>query len=258
MTSTEIKALFAETLIGDYESDAVWDAVGKLRLDGNRETFERAAAWIPSDDPRKRALAAAILCQLMRARVPSPQEEFPMPVWLFRPESSLLIVKMLETEQDTVVLAAAIPALAHLDDESSLPMILSYRDHSDKDVRYAVATSLGCFPDHPESVPGLLKLTSDVDADVRDWAVFGLGVQGDADSPEIREVLLRCLDDPNEDVREEAAVGLGKRQDGRLLPKLLEMLDGPGFHRRVNEAAAAMLGFADEPPEWQASDYREA
>jgi HEAT repeat protein len=104
----------------------------------------------------------------------------------------------------------------------------------------------------------LLKLTSDTDAEVRDWAVFGLGVQGDADSPEIRAALLRCLDDASEDVRMEAAAGLGKRQDRRVIPRLRAMLDEPNFGVRAAEAAAALLGFDRVPREWSAEDYKSA
>ena len=256
MNTSEVEALFAQTLLGDYEDEAAWTAVSALRRDGSREIFEQAAAWCAADDPLKRARAAAILCQLRRARVMDAPEE--KPDWMFRDESCLLFTKMLENEQDPVVLDSAISALGHLDDAKAVPLILSYQDHPDGRVRFAVAFALGQFSNDPQSVDGLLKLTSDAGADVRDWAVFGLGVLGDADSPEIRTALLRCLDDANEDVREEAAVGLGKRRDQRLLPKLQAMLDEGGLKVRVAEAAAALLGLDQEPPEWGAADYKAA
>jgi HEAT repeat protein len=103
-----------------------------------------------------------------------------------------------------------------------------------------------------------MELTLDSSSDVRDWAVFGLGVTGDVDSPEIREVLLRCLNDADDDVREEAAVGLGKRRDQRLIPKLLLMLDEPELKVRVAEAAAALLALKEIPSEWAATDYKTA
>ncbi|HEV8041190.1 MAG TPA: HEAT repeat domain-containing protein, partial [Bryobacteraceae bacterium] len=108
------------------------------------------------------------------------------------------------------------------------------------------------------SIEALLKLTLDPEEAIREWAVFGLGVMGGADSPEIRDALLRCLDDPDEDVREEAAVGLGKRQDPRLIPVLLKMLEDADFKVRVTESAAALLGMDEQPPEWIPADYRAA
>jgi HEAT repeat protein len=177
---------------------------------------------------------------------------------IFGEEAFSLIIRMLENEQDSVVLHSAICALGHLDIANAVPAILRYQDHPDDRVRFAAAFALGHFANDPQSISGLLKLTSDTDADVRDWAVFGLGVQGNADSPEIREALLRCLDDANEDVREEAAVGLGKRRDSRLIPKLRAMLAKPELKVRVCEAATALLGLDRDPPEWDAADYEAA
>ena len=169
---------------------------------------------------------------------------------MFPDEAYSLVTAMLEIEQDPMVLDSTISALGHLNNAKAVPLILHYKDHPDKRVRFAVTFALGCFPNHPQSVRGLLELTSDAEANIRDWAIFGLGVQGDADSTEIREALLRCLDDPNEDVREEAAVGLGKRQDRRLIPKPRTMLDEPELKVRVAEASAALLGLEQDPREW--------
>jgi HEAT repeat protein len=117
---------------------------------------------------------------------------------------------------------------------------------------------LGHFPNDPDAVTRLLTLTRDVDSDVRDWAVFGLGVQGDVDSPEIRDALFQRVTDSDEDVREEAVVGLGKRRDLRLLPVLRGLLDAPILKLRVAEAASALLGLSEDPEEWEAEDYKRA
>jgi HEAT repeat protein len=260
MNGSEIEALFTRALLGGYESEDAWMAIAALRQNGSREIFEYAAAWCVSDDSLKRARTADILCQLRRA-LPDElkaRNPWPNPEWMFRDESYALITKMLENEQDPMVLDSAIHALGHLYNPAAIPLILTYQNHPDENIRLAVAQALGCFPDDPQSVCGLLKLTSDPDADVRDWAVFGLGVQGDADSPEIRDALLRCLDDANVDVREEATIGLGKRQDERLIPRLRKMLLEPVFKKRVAEAAAALLGMDHDPPEWTEEDYTAA
>jgi HEAT repeat protein len=249
LDGVELEALFAQTLAEDYESEDAWNAVARLRQNGNREIFDRAAAWCVSEDPLKRARAADILCQLRRS---SSSDE-----GLFRDESFDLIADLLSKENNLRALESAVFALGHLGDERAVPLILNYLDHADADVRFAVAFALGCFSNDPRSVEGLLKLASDPGAETRDWAVFGIGF-ADADSEEIRRTLLRCLDDECEDVREEAAVGLGKRRDERLIPKLLKMLDQPGLKVRVAEAASALLGLDSDPPSWHAEDYKAA
>jgi HEAT repeat protein len=247
MDSEKIQILFAQTLLEDYESEEAWAAVSALRMDGSREIFEHGAEWCRSDDPVKRARAAAILCQLRRG-----QES------MYRDESYELITRMFGSQQDALVLGSAISGLGHLGDPNAIPIILGNQSHPDPDVRFAVAVALGCFADDPQAIRGLISLTMDSCSDVRDWSVFGLGVQGDSDSPEIREALLRCLSDTDEDVREEAAIGLGRRRDRRLIPKLRAMLDDPEISIRVEQAAMELLELAEAPPEWTPADYKAA
>lgn len=256
MDAREVEALFAQTLVGDYEGEDGWKAVTALRQDGSRDIFNYAAAWCSSDDPLKKARAAAVLCQLRRA--PATSELAERPEWMFRDETYLLVTKMLENERDPLVIDSAISALGHLDNEEGVALILRYMNHPDEEVCFSVAFALGCFPNNDEAVKGLLTLTRDPDEDVCDWAVFGLGVQGDADSTEIREALLRSLGDANVNVREEAAVGLGKRRDLRLIPVLWAMLNESELKVRVAEAAAALLGLDEDPREWEAPDYKAA
>src|ERR1700687_1061924 len=98
MNTVEMEALFARTLVGDYEAEDPWVAVVALRQSGSREIFERAAAWCLSDDPLKRARAADVLCQLRRAPLTDgPPWNWD---WLFRDESYALITRILESEQD--------------------------------------------------------------------------------------------------------------------------------------------------------------
>ncbi len=245
MTKAEIDTLFAQTLRGDYDDEEPWEAVCQLRSHGCREIFDRAASWCSSDSPLKRARAAAILCQLRREQAPG--EPWKPGEFLYRDESYLLVSEMLAHESEPQVIDSAVHALGHIDNVAAVQQIVRFQDHPDENVRFAVACALGCFPNEAQSIQGLLALTRDQDSDVRDWAVFGLGVMGDADSPAIREALLGCLDDSNPDVREEAACGLGKRRDLRVLPKLLEMLlDDDGFSMAVEEAATSLLGLEEK------------
>jgi HEAT repeat protein len=257
MNRSEIDVLFARTLVDDGDAEDAWSAIHRLRLNGCREIFDRAAAWCESEDPRKRGRAADVLCQLRRA--PLSNSLAGETERLFPDESYRLIAKMLETEQDPLVLDSAISALGHLRNRDAIPQIFRFQDHPDDNVRFAVSFSLCCFPDDPRSVAGLLKLTRDSDAEVRDWAVFGLGVLGDADTPEIREALLGCLEDADEDVSEESAVGLGRRQDQRVISRLRAMLDDPEISPRILDAVAGLLGLKEKDVrDWTAADCRSA
>lgn len=253
MDAAERDALFERTLQGDYDSDEAWAAVRALHRDASKETFDRAIEWSHHPDPRRRARAVEILCQMYRTT-----EGSLLPQFVFREEAYARIAELMDTEQDPDVLLSSIYALGHLANEDGIPRVLRYLNHPDRDFRYAVTIALGCLPNHTDAAAGLLRLCTDSDDEIRDWAVFALGVQGEADSEEIRSALLKCLDDPIEDVRQEAAAGLGKRKDVRLLPKLFAMLDNPDFSGVVGDAAAGMLGFEQDNRDWSAEDYKTA
>jgi hypothetical protein len=256
MTLSVIQNLFDQTLVGDYDDEAPWDAVSTLRSNGDRAIFETAALWLKSTNPLKRARAAAILAQL---QAPShSEEEMKEPEWIFRDETFPLLVELLEGESEAIVLSSGIAALGHLYNEAAIAIIEKYKEHSDQDVRFSVACALGNFPNNQVAISALIPLVGDPDSEVRDWAIFGLGVLGNVDSLEIREALLKGISDSDEDVREEAAVGLGKRQDLRLLSALRKMLDAPELKVRVAEAASALLGLSEDPEEWVAEDYKKA
>ena len=256
MDASELDRLFAQTLESDYDDHEPWEAVSTLRSNGTNEIFDRAAAWCRSTEPLKQARGADILSQL---RLPPPAVKDKLwPDRLFPDESFALIWTILDSAQSDLVVLSSIHALGHLGFIAAVPIILRHLCNPNEDIRFAVACALGHFHNDPQAIQALLRLMTDPDHDVRDWATFGLGVLGEADSLEIREALLQRLADPNEDVREEAAIGLGKRHEPRLLPVILEMLDQPILKERVAEAASALLGLEQDPPEWEAQDYKAA
>lgn len=252
MPPQEIDELFAQALRGDDDDHEPWEAVSALRRIGTREVFDRAAKWCKSTDPLERARGVQVLAQLGKT-AEHPSNSFPE-------ESFTAVSQMLAQEKDVHPLGSAIHALGHLNNSEAIPLIVAYHNHQAANVRFAVACALGAFSNHPASVQSLLRLTSDVDHDVRDWAVFGLGVLGDSDSPEIRDAFVARLDDSFEDAREEAMVSLAKRKDKRVLPVLTEKLkaaqDGDSHMTTpVTEAACLMLGMEHEQKDWTATDY---
>jgi hypothetical protein len=115
MNGSEVEALFARTIAGDYDAEDAWDAVRALRINGSPQIFEYAATWCLSDDPRKRARGADNLCQLRS------QSEV-----IFRDGSYQLLV---EEEKDSAVLYSVVHGLGHLDNAKAIPLILRYQDH---------------------------------------------------------------------------------------------------------------------------------
>jgi HEAT repeat protein len=252
MASPEIDGLFAQTLIGDYDDELPWKAVSELRRIGTREVFDRAAAWCKSGNPMERARGVSVLAQLGKTGEHRANS--------FPEESYRAVSQMLQQENEIQPLNSAIHALGHLENPSAIPLIISYQQHPEPEIRFAVACALGSFASDPQAIQALIILTSDADDDVRDWAVFGLGNLGNADSTEIRDALLARLRDSNEDVREEAMVGLAKRKDQRVLPALIAALDqpeinDPGVTVLTIEAAGAMLDMENERRDWSGAEY---
>lgn len=247
MEPKQIDELFAQTLAGGYDDELPWVAVRTLHGMGSHEVLDRAAKWCASDTPLQRARGADILAQLGRT-ADHPGNTFPE-------ECFSQVLTLLQTEKETLPVLAAVHALGHIGNPLALPLVIKHRSHPHPDVRFAVACTLGNFADDARTVSTLLELMQDADEDVRDWATFGLGVQGNFDSEEIRNALCQRMSDPDKDVREEAMVSLARRKDQRVLPLLLDELNQSEISYRVKEAAEALLGQDESAENWTSEDY---
>jgi HEAT repeat protein len=243
----QIEELFAATLNGEYDDDAPWHAVHTLRQIGSREVLEAASAWCRSDEPLKRARGADILAQL-GCTSDHPENNFPE-------ESFVAVAALAENENLIQPLDSAIAALGHIADPRATPLLVRHATHPESETRFAVACACGSFADEPPIVPILLALMRDPDEDVRDWATFGLGSLGKADTPEIRDAFAVSLSDNCSDVVEEALAGLARRRDPRALPILLERLQQPDVDDVTLESAGAMLGMREGTRPMAAEDY---
>ncbi len=247
MQNPKIDELFEQTLAGSYDEDSSWSAVHQLRQIGTREVFVKAADWCKSLNPLHRARGADVLAQI-GCTMESHKNAF-------QDESFVVITELLIHEVEPQPLASAISALGHIYNPEAVPHIVRFTTHQDCEVRFAVACALGHFPNDPLSVQHLLILTQDSDHDVRDWAIFGLGDQGDADTPEICEAFILRIIDPFEPARMETIIALSKRQDIRVIPCLVAILERQAVARGYIEAACYLLEIEYEPEGWSTSDY---
>jgi HEAT repeat protein len=247
MTPEQMDEISAQTLTGNYDDDLPWDAVRTLQTTGSREVFERAADWCRSEESLKRARGLDILAQLGKT-VEHPKNNF-------LEECFSVVSRAVEREKDPLPLRSAVHALGHIGNALAVPLLIEHRFHPSVEVRFAVAFALGNFADDERSVCALLALMRDVDEDVRDWATFGLGVQGKLDSQEIRDGLADRLTDTDRDVRGEALCGLAKRHDTRALRALIAELNQAEPSDMAFEAAEAFLDCTLEEPRRSPSEY---
>ncbi len=114
------------------------------------------------------------------------------------------------------------------------------------------------YASEPQSTKALLRLMTDNDEDVRDWATFGLGSCSEVDCDEVRNALLERVSDSFADVRYEALVGLGKRREDRAVPYLVAALHESPVTDWTIEAAYLMLGMEGQREGWNPKDYAAA
>ena len=207
----------------DGDRDAYWSLVSALRRRGDRESYEQAAVWCRSEDARLRELGAHLLGQL------GCLDAYPFAV-----ESAPLLMALLD-DPEIAVVSAALSGLGFLgqgDPERLAPLATS----PDAEVRFGLAFSL-LTRDEPLARETLIALSRDSDADVRDWATFGLGSQSEVDSEAIRLALADRLDDDDRDTRGEAMVGLARRGDVRAEAAVIAALSEPDVDQLTLEAA---------------------
>jgi HEAT repeat protein len=158
-----------------------------------------------------------------------------------------LLARVCTHETTSTVLASALSAIGHLGQRESLPYVAAHATHSDPDVRFSVASALlgiargeRLDPDDPV-VTTLMQLTADDDADVRDWATFGLGTLVYVDGDAVRQCLFARVDDPDINTRAEAIAGLARRHAAGIVRHVRGALEAEtvGF---LTVRAAASLG----------------
>lgn len=199
------------TALAEMDEHKRWDLVVLLHHRATSDVLEAGRSLCESECPDERILGADILGQLG------------VPDRVFPDECLGALLPLLEREDDWDVFSSVCSALGQLHDPRAIPDLAAMKAHPSENVRFAVTLALGGYEDDL-AVRTLIELTEDVDADVRDWATFGLGSRIDLDTPAIREALFRRLTDSDNTTRSEAMVGLARRKDQRVVAALLEQL----------------------------------
>ncbi|MEV4611421.1 HEAT repeat domain-containing protein [Kitasatospora sp. NPDC049258] len=192
--------------------------------------------------------ARAVGCRLLR-RAGGLHEEVRAP-------AATALLAHLPAEADRTVRRLAVAALGATQDERAVAQLVSLAEDVDPEVREAVARSLASvapeLPGDPE-VPALIRLTTDPEPEVRNWATFALGFQLEVDTPAVRAALWARAGDSYHQARAEGVRGLAVRHDPRAVRPLGELLAWSGGDP-LTLRAAAVLGAAELLPGLRALD----
>ncbi len=254
----DLEELFNATLVGTYDDDGPWKAIRRLHRLADHTVFEKARSWCTSSDPRKRARAANVLCQLQSPK-PVPQGHAGSPNDpVFVAEATSLLLRMIQVETEEQSLASELIGLGHLGREEALPTLVRYISDPSPSIRFAATWSLASFPNHPQAIDALVPLCDDEDEDIRNYALFGLGTQSDADSLVLREIFARRLTDTSEVVRQEALAGLAKRRDTRAVLPLLHLLKAGSYFVHHESNFQVLLDMPAPEKGWEVDTLMEA
>jgi len=202
----------------DADIDFGLDALLKLYRRADAATLAAAVALCKNADDKRRRVGAAILGQLGHTLDNRDG--------VFREERYRALEELFLTEMATTanpkVLANVCSAFGNLGDRRAVPIALQLIDHPRWQVRFDVVMALkgGECPKEEAAIVGLIKLSTDDDVRVRDWATFGLGQYVTADTVAIRTALYARLTDDDDQTIVEAIKGLARRNDATVLADL--------------------------------------
>lgn len=216
------------------------------------DAFDFAARLEPHADPAFRAARADVLGEVCNG---DPD---------FVPLVLPVLEGMASNESDPIVLSSLAAALGKMWDRCAIPLLVSWADHPDDNIRFEVASALhGTMSNDsdPNAVRALIGLTRDPVALVRDWATFGLGNSA-ASGPEVERALLDRITDDDQDTRAEAFLALAERCDNRIVEPLIVLLSGDSVGTLEIRAAAKLADVRFHPAlvavrEWWGDDDRE-
>lgn len=222
--TAEITAAFAravaEACSGEDADHAYWEAVRGLQRSEPAEVFRRLRPLATDANPRLRMLVPDTLRFLGGPTQPLLQQALGV------------VTEMLAAAQPADVIASIAAAFVDFQHPSALALLRPHLAHPDAGVRQCIVAAF--LPVANEALAELIALSSDTDADVRNWATFGLATHFPAwsddnfvPSPERRDALWARHDDPHEETRLEAMVGLARMRDHRALQLIQRSLETP-------------------------------
>jgi HEAT repeat protein len=213
-----------------HDDERRWDLLHEAAHDAPAATA-LATERLASVDASERATAADLLGVVAGA-------------WpAVRADAASALLRVDADAAPPPLVASLVRAAGATRDVRTVPLLTAYASVDDPAVRRDVAASLAavmCDEPIEAGVRALIRLTTDVEPEVRNWATFGLGWQLPVDGSDVRAALWARTRDDCADAREEGIRGLARRHDRRAVPLVAELLAAGDAHV-FTFAAAAML-----------------
>ena len=224
-----------ELAVREWDEDSEWAPfLAALCWRGSQEVLDAVRELGKSDEPDRRCVAAYVLGQLGA------------PVRAFPHESGETLCAMAEGETDPEVLSTIAHAFGHLGQPEGTELLLSLARHEESAVRSGAVFGLAGRQDD-RALEALMRLSTDDEAEIRDWATFALGMLAEADTPQLRDALVARLDDPDLDTRFEAVIGLAMRRDVRAVEPALALLEDGTHGFAMDEAVVRLAAISADP-----------
>lgn len=203
-----------ERLLTNRTKKTYWDNIRELRKRPNQYVFDRALGLINTKIDKEIIIGIDILAQLG-----------------FNPrfkqnEIVEICFSLLEKEQTPKVLESILFAISHNNEilqKDHILTLIKLKAHRYCIVRYGLVQALSGL-EQKDAIETIIELSTDIDPDIRDWAIFSLGTQIETNNESITKVLWERTNDNSEMVRFEAIAGLAKRKDKRIKDTLIQEL----------------------------------
>ena len=184
----------------------------ELRFRASASLYERCIELAKSELPEEREVGVDILAEFFR-RDKRKKYGYESP---YSKDRLALFLQMIVVEKNINVIESLLHGIGKNDcriKSKDIDLILPFIDHENRSVRWTALIALMNSPNNMKAIRGLIKLSNDRYADIRDWATFTIGTQSELDNDEIRKALYARCTDKHLVTRHEAICGLAKRKD---------------------------------------------
>ena len=193
-------------LVNNKTQKTYWENIRELRKRPNEEVYNKAFKLANSEIEKEKIIGIYVLAQLGF----KPRFEQGKTVDLY--------FKLLENELSPKVICAILSSISHNNenlDEKRILKLIKFKTNKFINVRFDLALALTCLQNE-NAIRTLIELSNDKDAEIRNWATFGIGTQLEKDTEEIRIALWNRVTDKDESTRFEAIAGLAQRKDKKV------------------------------------------